>query len=176
MREIDESRKEQITKEIVRDIRKTGPADNTMDERVERGLNNGLGGLVKEMTHGQYCSISTYSDATLTRQSPSRQVSHPALAHQPLGFSLLQSPLEPLHLPLNQMSRRLSGPAQARTNRQLLHPYPVEALPPRPGYPHHLIPMIHILHYRSQRDVHRLRDRHSLHRALNKRSSHRHRP
>lgn len=53
VREIDESRKEQITKEIVRDIRKTGSLGDTMDEKVERGLHNGLGGLVKEMTHGK---------------------------------------------------------------------------------------------------------------------------
>ena len=53
VREIDEARKESITKDIVREIRKTGATDNNVDEKIERGLQSGLGGLVKEMTHGK---------------------------------------------------------------------------------------------------------------------------
>jgi uncharacterized protein YqeY len=52
VREIDEARKEQITKSIVQEIRKTGPVSSTIDEKVQRGLDGGgLGSLVKEMTH-----------------------------------------------------------------------------------------------------------------------------
>lgn len=53
VREIDEARKEAITKEIVQEIRKTSGTVNNVDEKVERGLQKGLGGLVKEMTHGK---------------------------------------------------------------------------------------------------------------------------
>jgi hypothetical protein len=52
VREIDEVKKEQITKSIISEIRKSGPKDGIIDERVERGLNHGLNGLVKEMTNG----------------------------------------------------------------------------------------------------------------------------
>ena len=53
VREIDESRKEQITQQITQEIRKTGPRDATVDEKVQRGLNGGFGGLVKEMTRSK---------------------------------------------------------------------------------------------------------------------------
>ena len=56
VREVDEVKKSQITKSIIQEIRKSGPKDGIIDERVERGLSGGLGGLVKEMTH----SMSSY--------------------------------------------------------------------------------------------------------------------
>lgn len=55
MREVDEARKEQITKSIVQEIRKTGPTSSTIDEKVQRGLDGGLDSLVKEMTHSEPC-------------------------------------------------------------------------------------------------------------------------
>lgn len=72
VREIDESRKEAITKEIVREIRKSGPMDNTVDEKIERGLESGIGGLVKEMTHSR-----SYRCTMLVRQAvTSDKISH----------------------------------------------------------------------------------------------------
>lgn len=62
MREIDEVKKAQITKSIVSEIRKSGPKDGIIDERVERGLNGGLGGLVKEMTHSESINTSQGRD------------------------------------------------------------------------------------------------------------------
>ena len=53
VREIDEVKKAQITKSIIQEIRKSGPKDGIIDERVERGLRGGVGGLVKEMTHSE---------------------------------------------------------------------------------------------------------------------------
>jgi hypothetical protein len=54
VREIDEVKKAKITKSIVQEIRKSGPKDGIIDERVERGLRGGVGGLVKEMTHSEF--------------------------------------------------------------------------------------------------------------------------
>jgi hypothetical protein len=55
VREVDEARKEAIAKSILHEIRRSDPNAGIIDERVERGLQDGLGGLINEMTH---CELS----------------------------------------------------------------------------------------------------------------------
>jgi hypothetical protein len=84
VREVDEIKKEQIAKSIIHEIRKSGSRDGNIDERVERGLNGGISGLVKEMTHSEHL------ETTLADISFDHSVTHASITD-----SCITSPASP---------------------------------------------------------------------------------